>query len=258
MPLVSVIMPVHDAVATVGAAIRSVQEQSHTDWELLITDDASTDGSWDLVQRLAEEDSRIKPARAEVSGGAARARNAAIDRAAGSYVAFLDADDQWLPRKLARQLAFAADTAAPLTFTAYYKVAADFEGEAGQFAPNDRVVHAPPQLDYRAMLRQNHIGCLTAMYDVGALGLRRMPDLRKRQDYGLWLSILREGGSAHGLDEPLALYREARPGSLSGGSRLRLVRYNWQLYREIEGLSLPRSVWALGQVTINSTLKRRV
>ncbi|QOR69760.1 glycosyltransferase family 2 protein [Ruania alkalisoli] len=258
MPLVSVIMPVYDAIETVEASIRSVQDQSHTDWELLITDDASTDGSWELVQQLAAEDARIKPARAEVSGGAARARNAAIDRAQGSYVAFLDADDQWLPGKLDRQLAFAAGSDAPLTFTAYYKVAADFDGAARDFDPTDRVVHAPAQVDYRTMLQQNHIGCLTAMYDVRQLGLRRMPDLRKRQDYGLWLSILRDAGHARGLDEPLALYREAHPGSLSGGNRLRLVRYNWQLYREVEGLSVPRSVWALGQVTVRSTLKRHV
>ncbi|SEE98351.1 glycosyltransferase family 2 protein [Ruania alba] len=258
MALVSVIMPVHDAATTVSAAIRSVQHQRHQDWELLITDDASTDESWEVVRGLAAEDERILPQRTTSSGGAARARNAAITRARGSQVAFLDADDQWLPDKLERQLDFARTTGAPLTFTSYYKVAADFGGQALDFVPTQRIVRARDRLDYRLMLQQNHIGCLTAMYDVDQLGLRTMPDLRKRQDYGLWLSILRDGSIARGLDEPLALYREQHAGSLSGTSRLGLVAYNWRLYREIEKLSVPRSIWALGQVTVRSTLKRRV
>ncbi|UFU07554.1 glycosyltransferase family 2 protein [Ruania halotolerans] len=258
MPLVSVIMPVHNAATTVAAAIRSVQHQGHPDWELLITDDGSADESWEVVRALADEDERIKPQHSELAGGAAQARNAAIARARGSQVAFLDADDQWLPEKLAKQLDFARTTGAPLTFTAYYKVAADYAGQARDFMPTERVIRARERLDYRMMLQQNHIGCLTAMYDADQLGLRTMPDLRKRQDYGLWLSILRDGAIARGLDEPLALYREQHPGSLSGTSRWSLVRYNWSLYREVERLSLPRSIWALGQVTVRSTLKRTI
>lgn len=258
MPLVSVVMPVHNAAETVAASIRSVQAQSHPDWELLITDDGSSDASWQIVTDLARLDGRIRPERSTEQFGAARARNAAIERATGEYVAFLDADDLWLADKLTRQLAFAAEHEAPVTFTAYYKVDADFDGDARDFRPNGRVVPARDELTYAALLQQNYIGCLTGMYQVSTLGKRFMPDLRKRQDYGLWLSLLRDGTVARGLDEPLALYREQHAGSLSGSSRLSLVKYNWQLYRQVEKLSLARSVWALGQATVRSTLKRRI
>ena len=258
MPLVSVVMPAHDAAGTLVSSIRSVQAQSHPDWELLVTDDGSTDQTWTILSEAARLDSRIRPERSDRQLGAAGARNAAIERARGQYVAFLDADDLWLADKLTKQLAFAADHRAPVTFTGYYKVAADFAGDAADFVPNGRVVPARGELTYAVMLRQNYIGCLTGMYSVAALGRRFMPDLRKRQDYGLWLSLLRDGTVARGLDEPLALYREQRAGSLSGSSRLSLVRYNWELYRRVEQLSLARSVWALGQATVRSSLKRRI
>lgn len=258
MPLVSVVMPAHDAAGTLGASIRSVQAQSHPDWELLVTDDASGDDTWRILSEAAQLDSRILPERSEEQLGAAAARNAAIERARGEYVAFLDADDLWLADKLTRQLAFASATHAPVTFTAYYKIAPDFAGDARDFTPNGRIVPARAELRYATMLQQNYIGCLTGMYSVAALGKRFMPDLRKRQDYGLWLSLLRDGTVARGLDEPLALYREQRAGSLSGSGRLSLVRYNWELYRRVEHLSLPQSLWALGQATVRSTLKRRI
>jgi teichuronic acid biosynthesis glycosyltransferase TuaG len=238
--LVSVVMPVYNAASTLGPSIRSVLAQTHAEWELIIADDGSTDGSVDLALEYAAGDERIRLLDGGSRAGAARARNRASSAANGDFIAFLDSDDMWLPAKLERQLAFAGQTDAALTFTSYYKVAADHAGEAAAFTPNGRVVRAPDRVDYRAMLQYNHIGCLTAMYDRRVLGTRLMPDLRKRQDYALWLSILREHGThARGLPEPLALYREARPGSLSG-NKLSLVRYNWQLYREVEGLSLPR------------------
>lgn len=107
------------------------------------------------------------------------------------------------------------------------------------------------------MLRANYIGCLTAMYDRDRLGTRLMPELRKRQDYALWLSILRDGEIAHGLPEPLALYRAARPGSLSEDKR-ELVQHNWHLYREVEGLSVPRAASSLVTATLRSIRNGRI
>lgn len=257
MPFVSVIMPVYNSADTLVQAVRSVQAQDHTDWELLVTDDGSTDGSDELLADLAREDERIKPARGPGRSGAAGARNLAIDRAGGDMIAFLDADDMWLGGKLSRQLSFAEDTSAALTFTSYYKMSADYAGAAADFAPNDRVVHARPHVDYATMLQQNWIGCLTAMYDRRRVGTRLMPDLRKRQDYALWLSILRDGGRGYGLDEPLALYRDQRSGSLSS-NKLSLVLWNWRLYRDVERLSVPRSVRALASTTVRSLVKSRI
>nr|BEK66801.1 glycosyltransferase family A protein [Kitasatospora purpeofusca] len=257
MPLVSVVMPVYNSAQTLGAAVRSVLAQTHIDLELLITDDGSTDGSMDLIMEFARQDNRVLPQSAPERGGAARARNLSIARASGDYIAFLDSDDLWLPSKAERQIEFAATVGAPLTFTSYYKMHAEYEGEGADFVPNGRVVQAPERVDYRAMLVQDHIGALTAMYDRNALGTRLMPEMRKRQDYALWLSIMRDGVPARGLAEPLAVYRSNRPGSLSS-NKLALVPHNWALYRDHERLSLPRSVQALAGAAWHSLRKSRI
>ncbi|MDH6130212.1 glycosyltransferase family 2 protein [Kitasatospora sp. GP82] len=256
-PLVSVVMPVHNSAPTLGASVRSVLAQTHGDVELLITDDASTDGSWDLLMEFARQDERVRPHTAPEQGGAARARNLALARARGEWVAFLDADDLWLPTKAERQLDFAATAGAPLTYTSYYKMDADFSGEAADFAPNGRIIAARERVTYRDMLVQDHIGCLTAMYSRTVLGTRLMPDMPRRQDYGLWLSIMREGHSARGLQEPLAVYRSGRAGSLSS-RKLALVPYNWRLYRDHEQLPVHRSVLSLAGAAWHSRRKSRI
>ena len=199
MPLVSVVMPVYNSAATLGAAVRSVLTQTHSDLEPLVTDDRSSDGSMDLLREFAEQDERVRPESAPEQGGAGRARNLAIERARGDYIAFLDSDDMWLPEKTEKQLAFAAEDTAPLTFTSYFKMDADHDGESTDWVPNGRVIRAREHVDYRAMLVQDHIGALTAMYDRTVLGTRLMPEMRKRQDYALWLSIMRDGADARGL-----------------------------------------------------------
>lgn len=172
-------------------------------------------------------------------------------------MAFLDSDDMWLSEKLERQLAFAASGDAPLTFTSYYKVDGDYVGEASAFTPNRRVIAAREHVTYRDMLVQDHIGALTAMYDRTVLGTRLMPDMPRRQDYALWLSIMRDGHPARGLQEPLAIYRSGRAGSLSS-NKLALVPYNWELYRQHEGLSVFRAVGALAGATWASVRKSRI
>jgi hypothetical protein len=191
------------------------------------------------------------------AGGTARARNLAIARARGDYVAFLDSDDLWLPTKVEKQLAFAATARTPLTFTSYYKMDASFEGEAVDFVPNGRVVGAPERVDYSAMLVHDHIGALTAMYDRRVVGTRLMPGMPKRQDYALWLSITRDGTPARALREPLAVYRAQRAGSLSS-NKLSLVQYNWALYRRHEQLSVFRSARALAGSAWHSVRKSRI
>ncbi len=135
VPLVSVVMPVYNSAATLGAAVRSVLTQTHADVELLVTDDQSSDSSMDLLMEFAAQDERVLPKTAPERGGAGRARNLAIERARGDYVAFLDSDDLWLPEKTEKQLAFAAEGDAPLTFTSYYKMDADYDGESTDGSP---------------------------------------------------------------------------------------------------------------------------
>jgi glycosyltransferase involved in cell wall biosynthesis len=250
-------MPVYNSEATLGAAVRSVLTQTHTDLELLVTDDKSSDGSMDLLMQFARQDERVLPRSAPERGGAGRARNLAIERARGDYVAFLDSDDMWLPEKTERQIEFATAGSAPLTFTSYFKMDADYDGEAADFVPNGRVIRARDHVDYRAMLVQDHIGALTAMYDRTVLGTRLMPEMRKRQDYALWLSIMRDGADARGLAEPLAVYRAHQAGSLSS-NKLSLVPYNWELYRKHEQLPVPRATRALAGAVWQSLRNSRI
>ena len=253
-PLVSVIMPMHDAEDFVGAAIRSVQAQTEQRWELLVVDDSSADGSVAAARRAAGDDPRVQLLSNDGPGGAGPTRNVGIAAARGRYIAFLDSDDLWLPTKLEKQLALLEVSGAPLVYSAYYKVGADFRDDAVDFAPNGRVVRAPRRLEYRHMLRQDYIGFLTLVYDTRVLGKRLLPSIERRQDYAFKLAVLHEGHVAKGLDEPLALYRAGRAGSLSS-NKLVVATYNWHIYRHVEALPLPRALWAFANYAVRSGLK---
>ena len=252
--LLSVIMPMHNAERFVGQAIRSVLAQTVTDWELLIIDDASTDGSLAEVERGSGGDPRIRLLTNPGPHGAGPARNVGIEAARGRYVAFLDSDDMWLATKLDKQLALLEVSGAPLVYSAYYKIDGDSTTEATDFEPNGRVVTAPSRLEYKHLLRQDYIGFLTAVYDTAVLGKRMLPDIVRRQDYALMLALLREGHVARGLAEPLALYRARRSGSLSS-NKIVAAKYNWHIYRHVEALPLPRALWAFGNYAVRAGTK---
>jgi teichuronic acid biosynthesis glycosyltransferase TuaG len=228
-PRVSVITPIWNAAATLSETVASVRAQSFGDWEMLLVDDGSTDGSRALAERLAATDPRLRLLGWRDNRGPAAARNAGIRAARGRFIAFLDADDCWRREKLARQVGYMERTGVPFTFTAYRRI--DLDGR-----PLGRVV-PPARLTHRELLRGNVVGCLTAVYDAGALGKVEMPNLRRRQDFGLWLALLHRGVEAHGLPDELAEYR-VRPGSLST-DRLAALAANWRLLREVERLSPP-------------------
>lgn len=236
-PLISVVTPVWNARATLEATLASVRAQSLGDWEHLLIDDGSADGSEALIAAAADADPRVRALSTGANRGAGVARNLGIRAARGRYIAFLDADDRWRPEKLERQIGFMAEGGHAFSFTAYRRVDA-----AGR--PLGRV-GAPPSVTRAELLRRNVIGCLTAVYDARALGRVEMPEARRRQDYGLWLALLARIPAAHGLDEVLADYRVAR-GSLSG-NKLVAARDTWALYRGPAGLSAPRAAWCFAR-----------
>jgi teichuronic acid biosynthesis glycosyltransferase TuaG len=246
-PSVSVITPVWNAADTLEETVRSVQSQTWTEWEMLLVNDGSEDGSHVLAERLAREDPRVRLLGWSKNQGAAKARNAGIAAARGRYVAFLDADDLWRPEKLAVQLEYVTQTRAVFVFSAYQRM--DAEGR-----PLGRV-GVPAWVDHATLLRGNVIGCLTALYDAGHYGRVEMPDLRRRQDYGLWLRLLARGGKAHGIDEVLADYR-VRRGSLSA-NKVTALAATWRLYREAAGLTRLRAGWCLAS-NATQALRRRL
>jgi teichuronic acid biosynthesis glycosyltransferase TuaG len=230
-PRVSVITPVWNADATLGETVASVQAQSVGDWEMLLVDDGSTDGSRALAEALAAADPRLRVLGWSQNHGPAAARNAAIRAAQGRYIAFLDADDRWRPEKLARQLAVMEGEGEALVFSSYQRI--DEEGRPlGQVSAAERITYA-------AALYGNPIGCLTAIYDSERVGKMEMPPVRRRQDYGLWLRILRRLPAARGLPEVLADYR-VRRGSLSS-NKLVGARATWAVYRDLEGMGRARA-----------------
>ncbi len=234
-PLVSIITPTYNAARFVHETIRSIQRQTCGDWEMLITDDNSTDATPALIDQIASEDGRIRVFKLNTNSGAGVARNNSIKQAQGRYIAFCDSDDQWMPDKLERQIAFMQKHDLALTYASYTRI--DEEGKPVG------LVHCRPRLSYQDMLRNNYIGCLTAMYDTDKVGKVYMPDIRKRQDWALWLKIIKEHGDARGLDETLAIYR-ARSGSISS-NKLEMVKYNWIIYRDLERLGLIRTLWLM-------------
>lgn len=245
-PVVSVVTPVWNAAATLAGTVASVQAQTFGDWEMLLVDDASTDGSGAIARDLAARDPRIRVLARAGNGGAAAARNDAIRAARGRLIAFLDADDLWYPEKLARQVAFIAATGHGLVFSAYRRIGADGRPLG--------VVRPPASVTRAGLLKGNVIGCLTAVYDTAVFGKVEMPPIRRRQDYGLWLVLLRRVPAAHALPEVLADYR-VQPASLSGG-KLGAARDTWALYREVEGLGRPRAAWYLAHNLARALAKR--
>ena len=226
--LVSIIMPSYNSEKFISKTIESVINQTYERWEIIIVDDCSPDNSNQIIEKYCKNDSRIKLIKLEQNSGPAVARNRAIEEAKGRYIAFLDADDLWLPEKLEKQLEFMQKNNMAFTYSGYKLVDED-DNALGVFIPRK-------ELTYEDILKTNDIGCLTAIYDVQKLGKIYMPNILKRQDYGLWLKILKQIGKTKGIVEPLAVYR-IRKNSVSS-NKLKAAKYQWKIYREVEKLNI--------------------
>lgn len=218
--LVSIITPSYNCSAFIGETIESIISQTYKNWELLITDDCSTDNSLEVISEYCTRDSRIKLFRIGKNSGAGVARNNSIKVAKGRYIAFCDSDDKWYPDKLAEQLQFMNDENCALSYTSY-----DVCDETGEIFG---YVECLKTLSISKILRDNGIGCLTAIYDIEKIGKNYMPSIRKRQDWCLWIDIINKIGEAKGLQQPLALYRN-RAASISS-NKLEMLKYNYEVY----------------------------
>jgi teichuronic acid biosynthesis glycosyltransferase TuaG len=247
MPLVSIITPSWNVERLIGETIASVQAQTFADWELLIADDCSTDSTAAVIESHAASDPRIKLIRQPRNGGPALARQAAIEQAQGRFIAFLDSDDLWLPAKLERQIAFAREHRAALSFTAFRRI-----NEDGSVT--GRLISVPASLTYDQLLRNTAIATLTALVDRDIAGPIEMKN-EGYDDFCLWLSILKSGHVAYGLNEDLARYR-VRGVSVSS-RRMRAAGWVWYIYRNVERLSLVKSAWCFAHWSARAWLKRR-
>ncbi|TKI85338.1 glycosyltransferase family 2 protein [Bacillus mycoides] len=247
--MVSVIIPSYNASPFIKEAIQSVQSQTYTNWEMIIVDDVSKDNTRELIKEEIKKDGRIQLIELQENGGAAIARNTGINCAKGTYIAFLDSDDLWLPEKLEKQVAFMQNNDLAFSFTSYQIM--DQDGNL-----TEKVVHVPEKINYNGLLKNTIIGCLTVMLDVEKLGKVQMPNIRTRQDTATWLKILKQGHYAYGLDEVLSKYRKVE-NSISS-KKFKMAKMNWKLYREIEGLSVLKSAWCFINYALNGVVKHFV
>ncbi|MGG3468165.1 glycosyltransferase family 2 protein [Neobacillus pocheonensis] len=245
--VVSIITPSYNSAKFITETIRSVKEQTFTNWEMIIVDDCSLDNTVNIVKKAMMDDFRIKLIELKKNSGPAIARNRAIAYAKGNYLAFLDSDDLWLPRKLERQLMFMEKNNFAFTYSDY-RIMSE-EGER-----TDVVLRVPVKMDYKSLLKNTMIGTLTVMLDKRKVGRVQMPLHRDcSEDYGLWLTILSRGISAYGLNEELAVYRKCEV-SLSS-NKLKSARKTWNTYRKIENINIPSALWYFANYSLHAFLK---
>ncbi len=230
--LVSIIVPVYNVRNFIVATIESVLAQTYTNWELLLIENGSTDGTREFLEQYLQEhpDERIKCHMMGTNAGAAAARNYGMDISAGRFVAYLDSDDLWMPEKLEHQMEFMAKHQAAFSFTGY-----EFADSTGK--GTGKVVKVPADINYKQALQNTTIFTSTVMFDTEKLPKSElhMPKV-KSEDTALWWRILRSGVLAYGLQENLVLYRRSS-NSLSA-NKIEALRRIWNLYRKEEKLGL--------------------
>ena len=232
-PLVSVIMPAFNAENFIEAAVNSVIVQTYSNWELFIIDDASTDTTISKAEKLAKQDFRIKILQNQNNFGTGISRNKGIKAAQGNFIAFLDADDQWKPGKLEIQLKMMQQQDVAVCFSSYLQI--DENGNS-----RNEIIEALPVLTYQKLLKSNYLGNLTGIYNAKKIGKIYAPEIRKRQDWALWLEAVEKGGPAIGIQKCLAKYR-VRKDSISG-NKIEMLKYNFKVYHKFLGFSFPKSL----------------
>ena len=225
-PLVSIITPSFNCEKFIANTILSVQNQSYLNWEMIIVDDCSSDKTVSIIKEISSQDNRIQLFQLETNSGTGIARNFALAKATGKYIAFLDAVDLWKPLKLELQIDFLKKHNLPFTFSFYECI-----NEAGESL--NRRIESPRNLSYRQLFFCNYIGNLTGIYDVNYFGKITISSFRKRQDWIHWLIILKKLKTAQPVAESLALYR-IRENSISA-SKYELLKHNFAVYRKFHG-----------------------
>lgn len=217
--MVSIITPLYNCQDYISDCIKSVLSQSYENWEMIIVDDKSTDNSLKIAKRFSKKDSRIKILTLKFNEGAGLARNLAIKESKGKYIAFLDSDDIWHKDKLEIQIGIMKKLNLSFSHTSYGYINKD-----GTFSKKTLKTSLKP-VGYKNLLKRTEISCLTAVYDCHKLGKFYMPNIRRKQDYALWLEILKTGETSYPINKCLAYYRQRIGSSTSNKKKLILKHY---------------------------------
>ena len=245
--LISIITPCYNSSKFINECVNSVLLQSYCNWELLLVDDCSSDNSKELLLNIEKKDERIKVTFLDNNIGAAHARNVAIQKAKGKYIAFLDSDDSWDSMKLEKQISFMVQNDIAFSFTSYQSIS-----ENGLDIIS--VIEAPYKMTYNNYLKNTIIGCLTVIIDREKVGDFEMPSIRSSHDMALWLLIMKRGFVAYGFNENLANYRIVSSSNTS--SKWDAAKDVWRVYRNLEKLSFFYSIWCFLNYAFNAVIKR--
>ena len=245
--LISIIMPSFNTGKYITETIESVLAQSYKNWELIIVDDCSSDNTDEIVSTYLS-DNRIHYLKNEKNSGAAFSRNIALRKAKGKWIAFLDSDDLWMPEKLEKQLSFMKSNGYFFSYTDYEEI--DVNGKQTGVR-----VTGPRKVTKTGMYNYCWLGCLTVMYDADKIGLIQIENIKKNNDYAMWLKVCHKA-DCYLLDECLAQYRKGRVGSVSTHSIKTMIGWHYKLFREAEKQSVVQSVVNTGRNLIFGFYKK--
>jgi len=248
-PLVSIIMAAYNAAPWIQETIESVIAQTYQNWELIITEDCSTDNTREILSEIIKHDSRIKVYYNVVNRGPADSRNNSLKFSNGEYIAYLDSDDLWMPEKLEKQIEFMQKYDIAMCYTSYETIEVD--------GSHRNIVHVPKETDYKNFLKRPISCSFTVMFNLNKMNknLLIMPNIRRGQDGATWCQVLKSGVIGQGLDLVLAKKR-AHADSLSA-NKLKAIKRTWYIYRKIEKLSIPYSGYYFVFYAFNAINKRR-
>lgn len=232
--LVSIITPSYNTAKFIGKTIESVQNQTYQNWEMIIVDDCSTDNTDEVIDRYLS-DKRIKYIKNGKNSGAAVSRNRALREAKGKWIAFLDSDDLWMPEKLEKQISFMEKNGYHFSYANYEEI--DTDGKRTSVR-----VTGPKKITKAGMYNYCYPGCLTVMYDAEYVGLIQIKDIKKNNDYAMWLKVCQKA-DCWLLDEYLGQYRRGRAGSISSHGVLKLIKYHFKLFYFAEEKKFMSSIW---------------
>lgn len=220
--LISIVMPAYNCEKIIAESIDSVIRQTYQNWELLVLDDGSKDNTLQIINEFAGKDSRIKSLPNEVNKGVSATRNRGIELAKGSWIAFLDSDDIWEPSKLEKQIEIAGKKSADFLFTG-----ASYINEDGE--PYKGIFEVPEEVTYKKLRNQNVISCSSVLIKKKYFENIKMEKDEMHEDYAVWLRVLKLGVTAHGVNEPLLIYRISK--NSKSGNKLKTVKMTYKVFR---------------------------
>lgn len=242
---ISIIMAAYNAEKTIEQAIASVLNQTYPNFELLVVNDCSKDRTAELVKGIAATDGRVRLISNVKNSGVSFTRKHGLEEANGSWIAILDSDDAWAPEKLEKQIELQNRTNADLLFTGSAFMDADGH-------PIDWYLHAPAEVTYRQLLKQNVLSNSSALVRKELYARHYAVGDGMHEDFATWLGILKNGRLAYGVDEPLLIYRIAK--NSKSGNKIKAAKMNWNTYRYV-GLNFVQSLYYECCYTVNGLRK---